>query len=233
MAAGPRRAAPAGRRGVRLIALVNPDNPTGALLDEAHLREIAAIAERRCVVVADEVYRGIDQEGTGTTPSFVDATSARSASAACPRRSCWRACGSAGSWPRARSSARHRHRDYWSISVGMVDDLLAAIALEAADAILVGNRAIVRANLAILDAWVADEPRSTRQAAVGHHGAAPLRGGPAVRGAVHPAARGRGRDVHAGQRAGHGGLPPHRLRERRRSCRSVFERVSAFLATLA
>ena len=56
-------------------------------------------------------------------------------------------------------AAVSRHRDYSVISVGMVDDLLASIALEARDALLARNRAIVRENLAILDAWVAGERR--------------------------------------------------------------------------
>jgi aspartate/methionine/tyrosine aminotransferase len=43
------------------------------------------------------------------------------------------------------------------ISVGMVDDLLAAIALEAKDALLARNRRIVRRNLGVLDTWVAGE----------------------------------------------------------------------------
>jgi aspartate/methionine/tyrosine aminotransferase len=50
------------------------------------------------------------------------------------------------------------HRDYNTISVGMLDDLFAAIALENRDAILARNRAIVHENLAILDAWVSREP---------------------------------------------------------------------------
>jgi aspartate/methionine/tyrosine aminotransferase len=51
------------------------------------------------------------------------------------------------------------HRDYNTISVGMLDDRFAAIALEHTDAVLRRNRAIVRGNLAVLDAWVEDEPR--------------------------------------------------------------------------
>ena len=50
------------------------------------------------------------------------------------------------------------HRDYNTISVGMLDDHFASIALEHRDAILARNRAIVRENLAILDRWVAEEP---------------------------------------------------------------------------
>jgi aspartate/methionine/tyrosine aminotransferase len=50
------------------------------------------------------------------------------------------------------------HRDYNTISVGMLDDHFASIALEHRDAILARNRAIVRENLAILDRWIAEEP---------------------------------------------------------------------------
>jgi aspartate/methionine/tyrosine aminotransferase len=41
----------------------------------------------------------------------------------------------------------------------MIDDLFASVALENKGAILDRNRAIVRGNLEILDAWVAGEPR--------------------------------------------------------------------------
>ena len=50
--------------GVKLIALVNPNNPTGSLLDEARFAEIVAVArEHGAWILADEVYRGIDQAG--------------------------------------------------------------------------------------------------------------------------------------------------------------------------
>ncbi len=41
----------------------------------------------------------------------------------------------------------------------MLDEYFAEIALGAKDAILARNRAVVRENLAILDAWVKSEPR--------------------------------------------------------------------------
>ena len=50
------------------------------------------------------------------------------------------------------------HRDYNTISVGMIDDYFASLALEAKDAILTRNREIVRGNLAILDEWVTAHP---------------------------------------------------------------------------
>ena len=147
--------------GAKLIALTNPNNPTGSLLDGAALRAIAEVAAREGAwVLADEVYRGIDQEGDGTSPSMVDLY---------PRTvgvgSMSKAYSLAGlrlGWvvaPPEALDAVSRLRDYSVISVGMVDDLLASIALEHADALLARNRAIVRGNLKTLDAWVAGEPR--------------------------------------------------------------------------
>ena len=59
--------------GTRLIAINNPNNPTGALLDRATLEEVADIARRvDAWILCDEVYRGTDQEGSGTTASIAD-----------------------------------------------------------------------------------------------------------------------------------------------------------------
>jgi len=51
------------------------------------------------------------------------------------------------------------HRDYDTISVGMIDDHFAAMALENRDRILERSKAITRENLAVLEQWVAGEPR--------------------------------------------------------------------------
>lgn len=150
-----------GAGGARLIALVNPHNPTGALLDEVRLAEIVSIArEAGAWILADEVYRGIDQAGSGTSPSFVDRYERTVGIGSMSKA--FSLAGLRLGWitaPREVLDAVNRHRDYSVISVGMVDDLLASIALEARDALLVRNRAIARTNLAILDAWVAGEPR--------------------------------------------------------------------------
>jgi aspartate/methionine/tyrosine aminotransferase len=50
------------------------------------------------------------------------------------------------------------HRHYNTISVGMLDDRFAALALEHRGAILSRNREILRTNLALLDGWIASEP---------------------------------------------------------------------------
>ncbi|MCX5262368.1 hypothetical protein OOK27_51085 [Streptomyces canus] len=46
------------------------------------------------------------------------------------------------------------HRDYTTISVGRVDDLLACVALENKNAVLARSHQITRTNLAVLDEWV-------------------------------------------------------------------------------
>ncbi len=149
------------RGGAKLIAVVNPHNPTGALLDAARMDEIVAIArEAGAWILADEVYRGIDQAGSGTSPSFVDRYERTVGIGSMSKA--FSLAGLRLGWitaPHEVLGAVSRHRDYSVISVGMVDDLLASIALEARDALLERNRGIARGNLAIFDAWVAGEPR--------------------------------------------------------------------------
>jgi len=144
----------------KLIAINNPNNPTGSLMDKAFLREIARIADAcGAYVLCDEVYRGIDQEGTGFTESMADLCE-RGISTGSMSKS-YSLAGLRLGWiaaPLEVIQAVAIHRDYNTISVGMLDDLFAAIALENRDAILARNRAIVHENLATLDAWVSKEP---------------------------------------------------------------------------
>jgi len=54
----------------RLIAVCNPNNPTGSVLSEAAMNEIVAVARRAGAwLLADEVYQGAERSGE-TTPSF-------------------------------------------------------------------------------------------------------------------------------------------------------------------
>ena len=145
----------------KLIAINNPNNPTGALMDEAFLRRVAEIADRSGAwLLSDEVYRGIDQEGDGFTASVADVYD-RGISTASMSKS-FSLAGLRLGWVAGPADFVHAvevQRDYNTISVGMIDDLFASIALESRDAVLERSRGIVRGNLAVLDAWVAGEPR--------------------------------------------------------------------------
>ncbi len=144
----------------KLIAINNPNNPTGALMDRAMLEAIAAIArEHDAWVLCDEVYRGLDQEGGGTTASMADLYERGISTGSMSKA--FSLAGLRLGWivgPRALLDAVSIHRDYNTISVGVLDDHLAALALEHAGDVLARSRRITRTNLAILDAWLATQP---------------------------------------------------------------------------
>lgn len=148
----------------KVIALTNPNNPTGALIDRADLTRIAEIAARGnggagAWVLVDEVYRGSAQDDDGMGPSIVDVY-ARGISTAGMSK-VFSLAGLRLGWvcaPADVVTAVNHHRDYNTISVGMIDDHLATLALGAKDRILDRSRRITRANLALLSDWVASEP---------------------------------------------------------------------------
>lgn len=144
----------------KLIAINNPNNPSGALMDDEFLKKMVEIA-RSCgaYILSDEVYRGLNQQGSGFTASIADL---------------YEKGISTGSMSKAYSLAGLRlgwivsdsqliksfvtHRDYNTISVGMLDDYFAAMALDNIDKLLERNQRITRGNLQILDEWVINEP---------------------------------------------------------------------------
>ena len=149
--------------GTKLIAINNPNNPTGALMDVAFLQRVAEIARRvGAYVLCDEVYRGTDQQGSGFTTSIADIYEKGISTAGMSKA--FSLAGLRLGWiagPEALIHAVTIHRDYNTISVGMINDYLAALALENRDKIIARSQHITRENLAILDAWVAQEPLIT------------------------------------------------------------------------
>jgi aspartate/methionine/tyrosine aminotransferase len=144
----------------KLIAVTNPNNPTGSVMDRAMMQRLADLAARvGAYVLCDEVYRGVDQAGDELTVSMADLYERGISTGSMSKA--FSLAGLRLGWivgPKDLIHAVSIHRDYNTISVGMLDDHFASIALEHRDAILKRNRAIVRGNLAILDTWVAGEP---------------------------------------------------------------------------
>lgn len=149
--------------GTKLICLNNPNNPTGALMDRDFLMQVVEIA-RGCGawLLCDEVYRGTDQEGEGMTASVADLYEKGISTGSMSKT--YSLAGLRLGWiagPRDLLHAVSIHRDYNTISVGMLDDHFAAIALENRDKILARSHAITRRNLDILARWVDAEPLIT------------------------------------------------------------------------
>lgn len=150
----------------KLISLNNPNNPSGSLMSAEQLAAVAAVARRvGAWVLCDEVYRGVSADGS-YMPSIVDVyekgvsvSSMSKAFALAGLRLGWIASRDA-----AVAEACKSRRDYDTISCGILDDKLAALALAHKDALLARGRAIVTKNRALLADWVANEPRVHYQA---------------------------------------------------------------------
>ncbi len=143
----------------KMIAINNPNNPTGALMDRAMLEEIAAIArDADAWVLCDEVYRGTDQHGTGMTDAIADIYEKGISTAGMSKA--FSLAGLRLGWiaaPAEVIEAVSIHRDYDTISVGKIDDHFAAMALENHQRVLERSQAITRGNLAIVQDWVERE----------------------------------------------------------------------------
>lgn len=148
------------RPDTKLIAINNPNNPTGALMDVDLLGGIASIArDVGAWLLCDEVYRGTDQVGDGYTASVADIYEKGISTAGMSKA--YSLAGLRIGWvagPPDMLEDVMTHRDYNTISVGRIDELFAAIALENCDKIIARSQNITRDNLAILRNWVADEP---------------------------------------------------------------------------
>jgi aspartate/methionine/tyrosine aminotransferase len=142
----------------KLIAVCNPNNPTGAVLTEKQMDEICAIAAKAGAwILADEVYRGAELSG-GLTPTFwgryerVLCTAGLSKAFGLPGLRIGWVVG-----PRDCVESLWGYKDYTTIGITMLSDRLAAMALEPArrDRILERTRGILRQNFPLLRDWLA------------------------------------------------------------------------------
>ncbi len=118
--------------GAKLIAIVNPHNPTGHILTEAERDAVAAAADRSGAwIVADEVYAGAERGNRGPTPTFrgrherVIAVNSMSKAYGLPGlRLGWVVA------PRDVIAELWRRHEYAAISAGALDMALAEMALD-------------------------------------------------------------------------------------------------------
>lgn len=144
----------------KLICLNNPNNPTGALMDEKMLKEIVKIARDADVyILCDEVYRGLNQSEE-ITPSIADLYEKGISVSSMSK--VFSLAGLRLGW--VASNCKEvideclKHREYNMISCSIGDEMLASLALENADIIIERNKKIIRENLKILEGWVESEP---------------------------------------------------------------------------
>jgi len=142
----------------RMVVVNAPHNPTGMLPTVDEWRRLsAACAEAGIRLVADEVYRFLEHDGAETLPAGADLDE-RAISIGVMSKS-FALAGLRIGWLATRDRAvldrSARMKDYTTICSSAPSEVLALIALRARDRVLARSRAIVAANLPLVDEFVA------------------------------------------------------------------------------
>jgi aspartate/methionine/tyrosine aminotransferase len=143
----------------KLIAVCNPNNPTGSVLSAAAMDEITAAARRvGAWLLADEVYQGAEISGQ-TTPSFwgrYEKTIVNNGLSKAYGLPGLRIGWSVG--PRDLIYRLWSYKDYTTIASSVLSDLLTRRALEPATRrdILERTRSILRRNYPVIEDWIAN-----------------------------------------------------------------------------
>lgn len=148
--------------GLRMIAVCNPNNPTGRVMTEAEMDAVLDAAETSGAwVLADEVYRGAERVGDEETPSFwgrgdrVVVVGSMSKAYGLPGlRIGWAVA------PVDLIERIWRHHEYTTISATMLANHLAALALEphVRRRLLERTRGYIRRGYPIVESWMGDHP---------------------------------------------------------------------------
>lgn len=142
----------------KMITLNNPDNPTGSWIPKESMEEMVEIARSvGAYILCDEVYRGISEDGS-YMHSIVDLYEKGISVGSMSK--IFSLAGLRMGWIATRDKdvihQIHERRDYDTISCGVLDDMLAAMALANKEKIFDRNREILLKNRAILDKWVSE-----------------------------------------------------------------------------
>jgi aspartate/methionine/tyrosine aminotransferase len=149
----------------KLIAVCNPNNPTGSILSEAAMRAIVAVADRvGAWILADEVYRGAELEGRESR-SFWGLSDR--VLVACGMSKAYGLPGLRIGWvagPAPMIAELWARKDYLSIAPSSLSDHLAQIALhpDVRPRILARTRGLINANLPALTEWMRRHDRGFR-----------------------------------------------------------------------
>lgn len=144
----------------KMITINNPNNPSGSLIPVDVMKEIVEIAKSvDAYVLCDEVYRGISEDGS-YMPSIVDIYDKGISVGSMSK--IYSMAGVRLGWIVSKDGdvihRCHERRDYDTISVGVIDDKLAALCLMNKEKVLERNRKILLGNRKILDDWVNNTP---------------------------------------------------------------------------
>lgn len=143
----------------KLIVINFPNNPTGSIMSDENIYKLVEIARNYNLwILSDEVSRGLNLVGKPFSISIADiydkgiSVSSLSKAFSLP--------GLRLGWVIARLdliNEINKHREYNTISVSLINDYYASIALENKEEIINRNLKIMKNNLAILKNWLNQE----------------------------------------------------------------------------
>jgi aspartate/methionine/tyrosine aminotransferase len=141
----------------KVIALCNPNNPTGAVLSETNMKEIVDLAEKAGAwLYVDEIYRGAELEGE-ETPSFYGRYDKVVVSGGLSKA--YGLPGLRAGWlvgPGDIIATGWAYHDYTTISTGILSQWIANRVLqpEMRLKVLNRNRKMLRENITLLKSWI-------------------------------------------------------------------------------
>jgi aspartate/methionine/tyrosine aminotransferase len=141
----------------KVIALCNPNNPTGAVLSETNMKEIVNLAEKAGAwLYVDEIYRGAELEGE-ETPSFYGRYDKVVVSGGLSKA--YGLPGLRTGWlvgPGDIIATGWAHHDYTTISTCILSQWIAHRVLQPEMRLKVLNRSrkMLRENITLLRAWI-------------------------------------------------------------------------------
>lgn len=145
----------------KLICMNNPNNPTGAVIPDEMLRQIVKIAKKLdAYILCDEVYRGLNHEGNPFSESIADIYDKGISTGSMSK--VFSLAGLRLGWIAAGENIIEQinsQREYNTISVGILDDYFASIAIENRNKIIKRNLAKIATGKKILTDWAESEPR--------------------------------------------------------------------------
>lgn len=144
----------------KLICMNNPNNPTGSVIPDSMLYKIVEIAKKAgAYILCDEVYRGLNHCENPFSVSIADIYEKGISTGSMSK--VFSLAGLRLGWIAANTNIIeeiNHQREYNTISVGIIDDYFAALAIENKDKIIKRNLEKILTGKKILTDWANSEP---------------------------------------------------------------------------
>ena len=142
----------------KIICMNNPNNPTGAVIPSEMLKKIAQIAKKsNAYILCDEVYRGLEHNGV-ISQSVADIYEKGISTGSVSK--VFSLAGLRLGWVCASENVIdeiNHQREYNTISVGILDDYFASVAIENKEKIIKRNLSKILEGKKVLSNWIENE----------------------------------------------------------------------------